>query len=168
MEYEQFKEFHERHPDLDNAEYYAEFPETNKSTIRSWKNRIRTPKPKTIPMPTKEEAAEHRGLEEEMVKMLCTKTDTPLTEFDGVDNKSALIILRNKAKNQEYQEANQSKSRASNSSILPSPNPIGQSNEEFGLDPYINFDVARNEIRMEIPWDVLIDPEKNRMLGKKK
>ncbi len=166
MSYEQFKEFHGKHPNMDNTEYYAEFPETNKSTIRSWKNRIRTPKP--IPMPTKEEAAEHIGLREEMVKILCTQTGTPLTEFDGVDNKAALIILRNKAKNQEFQEANQKTSRTSNSSILPNPAPIGQKNEHFGLDPYINFDVARNEIRMEIPWDVLIDPEKNRRLGELK
>jgi len=165
MSYEQFKEFHGKHPNMDNTEYYAEFPETNKSTIRSWKNRIRTPKP--IPLPTQEEAAEHIGLREEMVKMLCTQTNTPLTEMEGVDNKSALIILRNKAKNQALQEANQKTSRTSNSSILPSPKPIGQSNEEFGLDPYINFDVARNEIRMEIPWEVLINPEKNRLLGKK-
>ena len=166
MSYEQFKDFHVKHPDLDNSEYYAEFPETNKSTIRSWKNRIRTPKP--IPLPTKEEAAEYQGLEEEMVKMLCTQTNTPLTEIEGVDNKSALIILRNKAKNQALQEANQTKSRTSNSSILPSPAPIGQSKEQFGLDPYINFDLPRNEIRMEIPWDVLIDPEKNRRLGELK
>ena len=168
MSYEQFQEFHGKHPNMDNAEYYAEFPETNKSTIRSWKNRIRTPKSIPTPMPTKEEAAEHIGLQEEMVKILCTQTDTPLTEFDGVDNKSALIILRNKAKNIEFQEANKQTSRTSNSSILPSPAPIGQNKEQFGLDEYINFDKARNEIIMEIPWDVLIDPEKNRMLGVKK
>ena len=36
-EKEEFIEFFNRHPDLDNTEYYAEFPEANKSTIRSWK-----------------------------------------------------------------------------------------------------------------------------------
>ena len=163
MSYEQFLEFHKKHPDLDNSEYYAEFPETNKSTIRSWKNRIRTPK--EIPLPTREEADKHQGLEEEMVKLLVTQTDTPLTELEGLDNKSALIILRNKMRNQQLQDANQKTSRTSNSSILPTPAPNGQSKKRFGIDPYIVFDDVKNEIRMEIPWDVLFDPDKNRALG---
>ena len=165
MSYDEFKEFHVKHPDLDNSEYYAEFPETNKSTIRSWKNRIRTPI--ETPLPTKEEANKHQGLEEEMVKLLCTQTNTPYSDYDGVDNNSALIILRNKMRNQQLQDADQKPSRASNSSILPTPSPIGRSNNKFGLDPYINFDGVKNEIRMEIPWDVLFDPEKNRALGKR-
>ena len=162
MSYEQFKEFHDKHPDLDNAEYYAEYPETNKSTIRSWKNRVRTPK--EIPLPTKEEADKNQGLEEEMVKLLCTQTNTPYSDLEGVDNKSALIILRNKMKNQQLQNV-EKPSRASNSSILPTPAPIRQSNKKFGIDPYIVFDDIKNEIRMEIPWDVLFDPDKNRALG---
>lgn len=163
MSYEEFSEFHKKHPDLDNAEYYAEFPETNKSTIRSWKNRIRTPK-ETIPLPTQQEAEKYQGLEEEMVKLLCTQTNTPVSDLEGVDNKSALIILRNKMKNQQLQQV-EKPSRGSNAPILPTPAPIGQGGKKFGLDPYIDFDGVKNEIKMEIPWDVLMDPEKNRMLG---
>ena len=163
MSYDQFKEFHGKHPDLDNSEYYAEFPETNKSTIRSWKNRIRTPAP--IPLPTKEESNKAQGFDEEMVKLLCTQTNTPHSELEGIDTKSAMIVLKAKLKNQQYQEAEQKTSRASNSSILPTPAPIGQSKKQFGLDPHIVFDEVKNEIRMEIPWDVLMDPEKNRTLG---
>ena len=168
MSYEQFKEFHDKHPDLDNSEYYVEFPETNKSTVRSWKSRAARPAILT-PAPSEEEAQKYQGLEEEMVKLLCTQTNTNLKELEGLDNKSALIVLRNKQKNQQLHPAVEpTPSRASNSSILPTPAPIGQSNNRFGIDPYINFDTNKNEIRMEIPWDVLYDPEKNRALGKKK
>lgn len=34
----------------------------------------------------------------------------------------------------------------------------------FGIDPYIIFDTVNDEIRMEIPWDILFDPEKNKKL----
>lgn len=35
---------------------------------------------------------------------------------------------------------------------------------KFGIDPYIVFDKNLNEIRMEIPMDTVMDPEKNRKL----
>jgi len=162
MSYEQFKEFHEKHPDMDNAEYYAEFPDTNKSTVRSWKTRLN--KPIETPLPTAKEAEEVRGWDEEMVKLLCTQTKTPYNEMEGVDTKSALLILKNRLKN--MQEAIPEKpSRGSNAPILPNPSPIGQNTKKFGLDPYIVFDDVKDEIRMEIPWDVLMDPEKNKALG---
>ena len=168
MDYEQFKEFHEKHPNLDNMEYYAEFPETNKSTVRSWKSRAAKPKTIVATLPSEKEAQRFQGLEEEMVKLLCTQTNTDIKALEGLDNKSALIVLRNKQKNMQlHPEEPTPTSRASNSSILPTPSPIGRSNNKFGLDPYINFDGVKNEIRMEIPWDVLFDPEKNRALGKR-
>ena len=163
MSYEQFKEFHDKHPDLDNGEYYAEYPEVNKSTIRSWKSRAA--KPIETPLPTKQEAEAAQGWDEEMVKLLCTQTKTPYNEFEGVDTKSALMVLKMKLKNQQNQEPTKPIPRASNSSILPTPAPIGQNKKRFGLDPYIVFDDVKDEIRMEIPWDVLMDPEKNRALG---
>ena len=165
MSYDQFKEFHEKHPDLDNQEYYAEFPETNKSTIRSWKSRVSTPKVIETPLPTQQQAANAQGFDDEMVKLLCTQTGTPYNEFEGVDTKSAMLVLKAKLRNKQLQDAEQKTSRASNSSILPNPAPIGQNKKQFGLDPYIEFDDVKNEIRMEIPWDVLMDPEKNRKLG---
>ena len=36
-DYKGFKEFYDRHQGLDNADFYAEFPGNNKSTLRSWK-----------------------------------------------------------------------------------------------------------------------------------
>jgi len=167
LSYEQFKEFHDKHPDLDNSEYYVEFPETNKSTVRSWKSRAARPAILT-PAPSEDEAQKYQGLEEEMVKLLCTQTKTNLKELEGLDSKSALIVLRNKQKDQQLHPAEPPTSRATNSSILPTPAPIGQSNKRFGIDPYIVFDDVKNEIRMEIPWDVLMDPEKNRKLGETK
>ena len=38
---------------------------------------------------------------------------------------------------------------------------------ETGLDEFILFDYDRNEMRMEIPWGVLIDPKTNKELGEK-
>lgn len=163
MSYEQFKEFYEKHPDMDNAEYYAEFPETNKSTVRSWKTRLN--KPIEIPEPTPAQVSEAQGFDEEMVKLLCTQTKTPYNEFEGVDTKSAMIVLKAKLKNMQLQEMDQKPNRSSNAPILPNPTPIGQNVKKFGIDPYITFDKLKDEIRMEIPWDVLMNPEKNKALG---
>ena len=41
----------------------------------------------------------------------------------------------------------------------------GSGKIKFGLDPFIVFDEVKNEIRMEIPLDILMDPEKNKKLG---
>lgn len=38
----------------------------------------------------------------------------------------------------------------------------GSGRKKFVIDQYISFD--GNEINMEIPWDVLFDPEKNKKL----
>lgn len=42
---------------------------------------------------------------------------------------------------------------------------VGTGRTKFGLDPYIIFDKTKGEIRMEIPMDVLFDPDKNKALG---
>ena len=160
MSYDQFKEFHEKHPDLDNQEYYAEFPETNKSTIRSWKNKVRKPIEPTPPPPLPSEptaTALGSGWEEEMIKLLCTQTKTNPNEFEGLDTKSALLVLKAKLKNIQLQDPPKT-NRAPNSSILPNPNPIGQSVAKFGLDQYINF---TDEINMEIPMSKLMNPKEN-------
>ena len=167
MSYEQFKEFHVKHPDLDNQEYYKEFPETNKSTIRSWKLRARKPIEVPPPEPTEEEAEKANGYEEEVLKLLCTQTGTPYSDFEGVDSKSAILILKNKQKSLQLQEQDKP-DRPSNTSILPAPNPIGQNVKKFGIDEFIDFDLEKNEIRMEIPWTELFNPEKNEALGKTK
>ena len=41
---------------------------------------------------------------------------------------------------------------------------VGTGRKKFGLDPYIIFDEVKNEIRMEIPMDILFDPDKNKAL----
>jgi hypothetical protein len=94
-----------------------------------------------------------------MIKLLCTQTGTPLSDFENVDDKSALIILKNKMTTLQNQEP-KPKPRSSNAPILPQPKPIGQNKKKYGIDPYIVFDDVKNEIRMEIPWDVLFDPER--------
>jgi len=173
MSYEQFKEFHDKHPDLDNSEYYVEFPETNKSTIRSWKSRLATPpSPPPQPLPTQTVASNNEGFEEQQkhyVQLLMTQTGSKESEFEGVDVKSKILILKNKLKNAQL---NQDKpGRASNSSILPSPQPIGQHNAKFGIDPYIKFfDVngTLQEIKMEIPMSKLMNPVENEKIRGKK
>ena len=162
VSYDDFKEFHERHPDLDNSEYYAEFPDVNKGTLRSWKAKAQ----KNTAPPKQEGGLEPTPPEDdnwnrELFKLLCTQTNTPMTEFENVDLKSSLIILKNRLANQQNTKP---KSKGSNGPILPNPPPIGQNKKEFPIDKYIEFDLEKDEIRMEIPLDELMDPAKNRAL----
>ena len=157
--YEKFKEFYDKHPDMDNSEYYAEFPTGNHSTLRSWKNRAApqpAPPPKTPPTNTGDDT-----MREEYIQLLITQTNSKATEFEGLDDKSILILLKNRLRAQQEQKP---PSRAPNGPILPNPKPIGQTNKKFGIDDYIVFDTVKNEIRAEIPMDTVMDPEKNRAL----
>lgn len=164
VKYEEFKEFHNKHPSMDNAEYYAEFPETNKSTIRYWKNKSREPvkpvEPPTTEKPTPTKNADYTELENEHIKILIRDTKTDAKELEGLDNKSKIMILRNRVK-----ALDENKVREPNSSILPAPKPEHITHKKFGIDEYIEFDKVKGEIRMAIPCDVLFDPEKNKGLG---
>jgi hypothetical protein len=100
-------------------------------------------------------------MEDEYIKLLLAQTDSKESEFKGVDNKSKLLVLRNRVATQEKEN----KKRPSNSTILGQPAPIGQNKKSFGIDEYIAFDGVKNEIRMQIPMEVLLDPKKNRGLG---
>ena len=164
MSYKEFVDFHNKHPNMDNTEYYAEFPDVNKSTIRSWKSRTREPITPT-PEPTKTEIKEANGYEEQTkhyIEMLLTQTKSKNTEFEGVDNKSKILILKNRLRVQKEEQAN--KPTGSNSSIMPISAAIGNNQEGIGLSKYIEFDVNLNEIRMEIPMSKLMDPESNKAL----
>lgn len=165
VDYTEFVEFHKKHPDLDNQEYYAEFPDTNKSTIRSWKGKVRKPKVEAeIPLPSKAEAADAKGFEEELIDTLSFITKTPKEHLIGLGTAASIQFLRNKRDAEANQEPEE-KSRGSNTPILPIPKPIGQNKAVFGIDKFIVFDKNKNEIRMEIPMDVLFDPDKNKGLG---
>lgn len=160
ISYNEFVAYYENNPDLDNAEYYERFPETNKSTIRSWKSRLANIEPEI----QEEEVKQSEGYEEiekEYIKLLMTQTDSKESEFKGVDNKSKLLILKNRVAGQKENN----KKIPANSTILGLPKPIGQNQKEYGLDDYITFDGNKNEIRMQIPMNVLLDPKKNRALG---
>ncbi|KKN56974.1 hypothetical protein LCGC14_0566960 [marine sediment metagenome] len=162
--YDKFKEFYDKHPDLDNSEYYAEFPTGNKSTIRSWKNKAApkaTPKatPPDPPPATKDEGFD--AMQSEYIQLLTTQTKSNATEFEGLEEKSILVLLKNRLRAQQELKP---PSRASNGPILPTPKPIGQTNKKFGIDDYIVFDTVKNEIRAEIPMDTVMDPEKNKIL----
>lgn len=159
--YAMFKAYYDKHPDMDNSEYYAEFPTGNKSTIRSWKNRAAfvPPTPGEPPAPSKDlqEQQDH------YVQLLMTQTNSKESEFEGVDRTSKILVLRNKLKAQQLSPS----PRPGNTSILPSPKPIGQSTEEFGVDEFIEFDMVDNEIRMEIPMSKLMNPVENEKIRSK-
>lgn len=161
--YEKFKEFYDKHPDMDNSEYYAEFPTGNHSTIRSWKNRA-TPQAPPSSAPATQPPSTNEGfdsMQEEYIQLLITQTKSNTNEFEGLDDKSILLLLKNRLRAQKEQKP---PSRASNGPILPNPKPIGQTNKKFGIDDYIVFDTVKNEIRAEIPMKTVMDPEKNREL----
>ena len=160
-EKEEFIEFFNKHPDLDNTEYYAEFPEANKSTIRSWKASLikeRSPPETTkpTPPPSNKKVEGNPELEEEYIKLLVQQTRTDPREIEGLDNKSKILILKNRLEMTP-------KARSPNSPILPQPLPESQTRKRFGIDEFIEFD--KNEIRMQIPMDHILDPEKNKKLG---
>ena len=166
MTKEEFVEFHAKHPDLDNSEYYAEFPDISQSTIRSWKSSVRTQNitpPTPQPLPIQAVANDNNEYEEQTnhyITLMMTQTGTKASELEGVDEKSKILILKNKLKNLQLQPTN----RAANSSILPSPSPIGQNQNKFGIDEYIAFNDVNGilqEIKMEIPMSKLMNPVEN-------
>ena len=153
--YDDFAEFHERHPNMDNSEYYTEFPGVNKGTLRSWKAKAQKP------IKDSQDKTEGKTWDREMVKLLSTQTNTPLSEFENVDTRSALIILKNRMTNQQKEKP---KKKTSNGPILPHPAPIGQNKKQFPIDDYMVFDKVKNEIRMEIEMDTLMNPDTNAAL----
>lgn len=163
INYEDFESYYNENPDLDNAEYYSEFPTVHKSTIRGWKVRARKGT-EDVPPEEPTPAAPRTDLyDKEMVKILCNQAGVPLTDFEGVDTRSAIQILKNKLAGQQSQKP---RGRGSNGPILPTPKAIGQNKKQFGIDPYIDFDLEKNEIRLEIPLDEVMDPVKNEKLRK--
>ena len=160
-EYKEFESYFEEHPDLDNADYYEAFPDVNKSTIRSWKSRLSNPAPaEPVPAPAEVEDKDYSKLEEEHVKLLMQQTRVDPKEFEGLDNKSKILILKNKQKMQ-------AKKQGSGGAILPQP-VLGKGQKNFGIDEYITFDKVKNEIRMQIPTEQLFNPELNKKLGLQK
>ena len=148
---------------MDNAEYYNKYPDVNKSTIRSWKSRVRTT-PIEVDIP-EEEIKQFEGAEENekyLIQMLMNQTGTKASEFTGVDNRSRLLILKNRKRTQDEEKKN--KPIGSNSSIMPSTAAVGNVVEGIGLTKYIEFDNNLNEIRMEIPLEKLLSPEENKAL----
>ncbi len=100
-------------------------------------------------------------MQKELIASLMTQTGSKTTEFEGVDDKSTLLIQKNRLRALNEQKP---ATRTGNSQILPSPKPIGQSIKKYGIDDYIVFDDVKNEIRMEIPMTELMNPEKNKAL----
>ena len=164
IQYNEFKTYYDNNPDLDNAEYYEKYPDTNKSTIRSWKSRAAHIEEPKITKENGKQAEGYEEIEAEYIKLLMTQTDSKESEFKGVDNKSKLLIL----KNRQAAQKEEIKKRPSNSNILKQPLPNSQTKKQFGIDEYIVFDDVKGEIRMQIPMNVLLDPEKNKALGLKK
>lgn len=162
MSYDEFKEFYKENKDLDNTEYYAKFPDTHNSTVRSWKFRAiqeSTPAPEVGA--SKDDYDE---LEKEHIQSLFTQLKEPekaKKELDGLDNKSKIMVLKNRVKAQSEDKGRQQP----NGSILPAPTPQSQNRKKYGIDDYIEFDDKKGEIRVEIPLGTLFDPKENKGLG---
>lgn len=162
-EKEQFKEFFEKHPSLDNAEYYAEFPDVNKSTIRSWKYSLSKQEEPTPQPPAPTPSREEDKYKLMYVQTLGEQIGYNMDLLKGVPVDQQLIVLQNAKV--LFEENQKTKKRSGNSSILPQPLPESQTHKKFGIDEFITFDKNKNEIRMQIPMEELLDPEKNKKLG---
>lgn len=167
MSYEEIKEYVEKNKEVTNKVLYEEFPETSQSTIRSWKSRALSevyPEPAAPPAPTTSEAPQdtkrEAELEEMLVHSLATQTKYNLSLLEGLPNKEKIVVLKN-----QLNAMNTNKRRGQNGNILPNPPPVQSSTKKFGIDQYITFDKNKDEIRMEIPMDVLHDPNNKKKLG---
>ena len=83
--------------------------------------------------------------------------------LEGVSVDHQLVVLQNAKV--IFDEEQKKRGRSGNSSILPQPLPKSQTTKRFGIDEFIEFDKVKNEIKMQIPMEHVLDPEKNKKLG---
>lgn len=165
--YKDFQEYFSKNADLDNKEYYEAFPDVPMSTIRYWKSKaINKSLDREIGIDIdleedkEEKPKEHPHLVE-LVKMKKQAAHLTLNESEMLEmndlatqNKMLDIIL----------EKRKSRPGANRGSL---PTPVGVGESKYGIDRYMKIDPDKHEIHMEIPFSVLMDPEKNKKLGEK-
>lgn len=157
--YEMFEVFYKTNPDLDNKEYYEQFPTINQGTVRNWKSKAKKPVASTTPPIVPTGTDEEIKIEVEALKLkLKDKIPQYILDMD-VDPHTHKKLIQNALIAQTTATPNQT---APNTPILGIP--IGGARKR-GIDKYLTIDPERHEINLSIPASVVFDPEKNKKLG---
>lgn len=163
--YEIFQVYFKENPELDNKELYEKFPTVNQGTIRNWKSKTRVVVPPKEPItPVKPEEAQMKDFVETLQNTLRGRVPQYLLDATkDMDLKSAYIVLKTHSEN--LQDV---KGTDPNTPIIPLP--LGGQRSKREIDKYLTISIVpgnpkKNEINLEIPGSVALDPEKNKKLG---
>jgi hypothetical protein len=153
-----FEAFYKQNPDLDNAEYYAQFPNKNPGTIRSWKAKARQQKEEPEPsQQTTTSNQDHKKDIDAYIKL----TRTNPAELKGLSEQAQLNLLRNRAALIGEQQTQGGTSP--NIGVIPTP--AGSSKRVLGISKYMTFNEPQQRWKMVIPASVVADQKKNKELG---
>ena len=163
--FEEFKEFFKDNIDLDNTELYEEFPSNPKGTIRGWKTRVKNDINQSAQLQETPKVDQQNNW---IIKALCNDLGINEEGLEGLTYNQKLNFLQNKSIEKKIAKTKEPKTQVAGG-ILPAAMTYGEDNIDYGIAEYITkFDGINNKITVEIPWDVLLDPEKNVELGKRK
>lgn len=155
ISYEMFQAFYKGNPDLDNAEYYQNFPTVNAGTIRSWKAKAKkdfeTPQSNPQPTPPKEEKTNMK----EIIDLLIPATGIDPNLLTGMDETNQVAFLKNLM-------TQKNKSRDPNMPLLPTT--AGTGKTKFGIEKFATFNPTKGVIKVVIPASIAHDPKKSEIL----
>jgi hypothetical protein len=161
--FEVFEAYHKVNPDLDNIEYYKQFPNVNTGTVRSWKARARKassePVDQTEATPSDHEPKDDKYLDEVIEIMKKTSRMNPKL-LDGLDKNSQYRILKNAMDNQPADP---------NMKLYT---PSGSGSQKMGIEKYMRIDEKAfkergfGEVEIQIPASKLYNPDESKKLGK--
>lgn len=163
--YEIFQVYFKENPELDNKELYEKFPTVNQGTIRNWKSKTRVVVPPKEPITlVKPEDAQMKNFVETLQNTLRGRIPQYLLDATKeMDLTSAYAVL--KAHSENLQEP---KGTDPNTPIIPLP--LGGQRRKQVIDRYLTITTnpsnpKLNEITLDIPASVALNPEKNKKLG---
>jgi hypothetical protein len=155
IDFNVFKAFYDKNPDLDNAEYYSQFPQVNQGTVRSWKAKARQhinePEPRQQSTPQEQDKSE-------IINTMIDLTRIDKRILEGLNQNAQIKYLQNYA-----QLMNENKGQDPNIGIIPTP--ARSSKRMLGIEKYITFNPQNKMVKMNIPASIAHDPEKNKQLG---
>lgn len=160
IDFDVFKAFYDKNPDLDNKEYYEAFPKTSQGTLRYWKSKARESTSVATPSQhptTKVPDDKVEKLQQQLLDNLMATSDVrgkalAQSFIDKGDKDSAILLLQENAKIQKPDP---------NTPTIPTPTGMPKP----GLEKYMKFNPGSEKISWEIPATVLLDPIKNKKLG---
>lgn len=161
--FETFQSFFKSNSDLDNIEYYKQFPSVNTGTIRSWKARAKKNNanpPPSVPQ-TSPDGTKETNYRDDMITLLKQTTKVQEYVLEGLEPDAQLRLLQNMHEQQKS---------------TPDPNihlmtPSGSGGQKLGIDQYIRIDEKSfkekgfGKVDIRIPASELHNPEQAKKLN---